>query len=43
MYPTSKDKPILGSKIISLNKIWNFKTDSDNIGLEKNWHFKREF
>ena len=43
MYPTSKGKPILGSKIISLNKIWNFKTDSDNIGLEENWHLKENF
>ena len=43
MYPTSKGKPIIGSKIISLNKIWNFKTDSDNIGLEENWHLKENF
>ena len=43
MYPTSKDKAILGSKIISLNKFWNFKTDPENIGLGKNWHLKDNF
>ena len=43
MYPTSKDEAILGSKIISLNKFWNFKTDPENIGLEKNWHLKDNF
>lgn len=40
MYLQSKDKSIPASKIISLNKIWDFRTDPKNIGLKENWHIK---